>query len=103
MIVGNESSLDVALAAMKRRSQTAQRLAKLREVMGFDSQRAFAAYLGVGYERYNNVERGLPLSSQLATIIVRKCPGVTRDWLLDGDASTLAPKMAKALSEPLRA
>ena len=109
MVSSNEGFFDIGMGWVdlgemvpKKRSGTAQRIARLREVMGFDSQMAFAAFLGVGYERYNNVERGLPLSSSMASIIVRKCPGVTRDWLLDGDASTLAPKMAKALSEPLK-
>ncbi len=110
MIISTESSVDVdqsgGLEVPKRTiktSDTALRLAKLREVMGFETQMSFAAFLGVGYERYNNVERGLPLSYRLASIIARKCPGVTTGWLLEGDASTLNAKWLKLLSGPLKA
>lgn len=90
--------------AMKKRSGEALRLQKLQMAMEFDSQRAFAAFLEVSYNRYNNVARGAyPLSKDLAIKIVRKCPGVTTDWLLEGDASTLSPKWQKALSGPLKA
>lgn len=86
---------------MKKRSGVALRLHRLQAAMEFDSQRAFASYLDVSYNRYNNVARGAyPLSKDLAIRIARKCPGVTTDWLLEGDASTLAPRWIKLLSGP---
>ena len=101
MIVGTQVAIDIVGTPMKRRSGVALRLQRLQGAMEFDSQRAFAAYLDVSYNRYNNVARGAyPLSKDLAITIARKCPGVTTDWLLEGDASTLAPKWIKLLSEP---
>ncbi len=109
MITSEESSVDVENTAEFRgagvpkraiKGGPAERLAKLREVMGFETQMSFAAYLGVGYERYNNVERGLPLSYRLARIIARKCPGVTTGWLLEGDASGMTPQWIRLLTEP---
>lgn len=77
----------------------AQRLKQLRAVMGYQSQRQFAQFLGVEYARYNNAERGLPLSRQMADIIVARCPGAGRNWLYDGDAGDLSVKLARALGE----
>jgi signal recognition particle subunit SEC65 len=112
VIISDESSVDIQSASGSRgrlvpkksikRRETAERVAKLRELLGYDTQVSFAAFLGVGYERYNHVERGKPLSYRLATIIARKCPMVTRGWLLEGDPTGIDPKWFRRLSEPLK-
>lgn len=86
----------VMLRTPKDRAR-AERLKRLRLVMGYRSQRQFSFFLGVDYARYNNAERGLPLSRQLAEIIVSRCPGVTGDWLNYGDEGGLSFRVVKAL------
>jgi len=110
MIISNESSADVdtpvgnwgRVLPKTLGSTPAQRVAKLREVLGYETQTSFAAFLGVDYGRYNHVERGMPLSYRLATIIARKCPMVSPEWLMEGDPTRLTPDWFKRLSEPLK-
>lgn len=74
------------------------RVERLREVMEYDTQTGFAAFLGVTPTRYNNVARdGAPLSRQLEEILIRKCPGVTGAWLRYGDPSGLPVELARKL------
>jgi hypothetical protein len=53
------------------------------------SQEAFAAKLGIDKKRMNNPMVGYPLSIDLAQRIKRIVPGMTRDWLYDGDEAGL--------------
>jgi hypothetical protein len=46
---------------------------------------------------WNNVERGHPLSKEVALLLVNKCPGVTLDWLFLGKVEGLTLQMARAL------
>lgn len=74
------------------------RLERLRDFMGYGTQTAFAAFLGVTLSRYNNVARDdAPLSRQLEEILIRKCPGVTGTWLRYGDPSGLPVELARKL------
>ena len=76
------------------------RLERVREYMGYDTQTAFAAFLGVKLSRYNNVARdAAPLSLKMEEIIVRKCPGVTALWLRHGTVDGLSVGVARALGE----
>ena len=78
-----------------------ERMVRLRKAMGYDfhgGQKRFAdEFLGVGEDRWGNVERGYPLSKQLAKIIVRKIHGVDIRWLFDGDPAGLSVSMAQRL------
>lgn len=57
----------------------------LRETVKPDwNQRQFATWLGVTYQRWNNVESGMPLGKDLAGILIRKIPGLSSDWLFYG-------------------
>ena len=67
----------------------AARLRLLRKMSG-QTQTAFAVFLGIETNRWNNIERGLPLSKEVALLIVRKLPGITLDWLFLGAASGLS-------------
>jgi hypothetical protein len=48
------------------------------------NQRQFVAWLDVGYQRWNNVEIGAGLSRELASLLCKKIPGLSRDWLYEG-------------------
>jgi transcriptional regulator with XRE-family HTH domain len=75
----------------------ARRLRELREALGYDRQDKFAEAIGVEPPRYRNAERGLPLSRQLAQIIVAKFPGVREPWLYRGDPAGLNHEMLQLL------
>lgn len=80
-----------------RTNTVAWRCRHLRESLGYTSQTAFADVLGITLARWNNVENGLPLSSQLALIVVKRFPGVSMDWLFTGGAYGLSFEMARLL------
>jgi hypothetical protein len=78
----------------------AARAILLRETVRPDmNQRQFAAWLGVGYQRWNNVENGGALGRDLAAILVKRIPGLTLDWLYLGRISGLHFELAQRLSE----
>jgi hypothetical protein len=56
-----------------------------------------ATRLGVTPQRWSNSTHGSPLGLKTALIIVRRCPGVTLDWLYHGNAGGLTLQMAKLL------
>jgi hypothetical protein len=70
-------------------SQVAQRLRLLRKAVSGDNQTAFAAKIGIEPRRWNNFERGSPLSKEVAILLARKIPGVSLDWLYLGRLETL--------------
>lgn len=56
---------------------------------GIPTQDAFAAKLGVDKKRLNNPMVGYTLSVDLAMRIRNAIPGMTRDWLYEGDETGL--------------
>jgi hypothetical protein len=75
----------------------AERLVRLRELLGYETPHGFANYIGVDVTELLVVENDLQLGWRLADIIVRKVPGVTLDWLYYGNASGLPLALARAL------
>lgn len=92
---------DVCLANCYGASMPEQglRLIRLRMAMGMATQTAMAAALGIKVSRWNNFERGAPLSMDVATKICRRFPGVTLDWLIFGNPAGLPLDLAKRLGE----
>lgn len=87
-----------------RNAPHARRLRALRAVMGYsESQQAFAKFLGLSHQRYNNFENGTPLSISAAEIICRKAQGVTLDWLYRAIPDGLPVKLARDLQTALDA
>lgn len=77
-----------------------QRCRLLREVVQPTfNQRQFAAWLGVGYQRWNNVENGMPLSRDLEGVLRRKIAGLTPEYLREGDMTRLNLELAQRLLE----
>jgi hypothetical protein len=94
------ASLPTMGSATKGRDETvARRLRLLREAMGYDSQGAFAALLGLSPPRWNNVENGLPMSRDIAFRLVKTVPGLTLDWLYFGKPDGLPLDLARRLGE----
>ena len=91
-------------AAMRSTSPTsneavAERLTLLRSVVSGENQTAFAARLGIETKRWNNFERGMSLSKEVAFLIVQKFPDVTLDWLWLGIESGLPVRFQRELAE----
>lgn len=75
----------------------ARRMRHLRQAMGFAQAKEFAAWLGIGEDRWGNVERGYPLSADLAKKLVYRIHGLSLDWLMLGRGEGLSPRMASML------
>jgi hypothetical protein len=77
----------------------AERLKLLRWVVSGENQTAFAARLGIEPKRWNNFERAMPLSKEVAFLIVKKFPDVTLDWLWLGNEGGLPVRLQRELAE----
>jgi len=77
----------------------AWRLKCLRYLVAGGNQSAFAAQLGIDVKRWNNFERGIPLSKEVAFMIVKKWPDLSLDWLWRGLDDHLTVKRQRELAE----
>jgi hypothetical protein len=77
-------------------SPVAKRLIALRESMEMNGPQ-FAAFIGIDYSRWHNFERGLPLSIAVATLLCKKIPGLSLDWLYQGRPEGLSFALAMRL------
>ena len=83
-------------------SASAVRMRQLRErigpQIGAANQRVWAEkILGIEYRRWNNFERGWPLSVEVAEILMRRVPGLELNYLMRGDARYLPPALSALL------
>jgi DNA-binding XRE family transcriptional regulator len=76
-----------------------RRVTRLWRALEYPTSAAFAHHLGVSPSRLNNVERGTPLSIDLAKTICRRVPGMSLDWLYHGNPAALPLQLAKTLDE----
>jgi hypothetical protein len=74
-----------------------RRLVSLRTAISGDSQTAFAARIGIEVRRWNNFERGLPLSKEVGLLLCEKIQGVTLDWLFRGKLDAVPLALREAL------
>ncbi len=87
-------------AARDKDPELARRMEKLRKALGFKSGVEMAKFLGVGYQRWMNVESGMPLGRSFAGLIKKRCQRVVGlDFLLDGDVDRLPIDVRKALGK----
>ena len=77
----------------------AERLKRLRKAHGFETSTAFAAFLDIGYVRYNAFENGAPLSRDVVFRLVKKISGLSVDWLYFGKTEALPLELARRLGE----
>jgi len=84
-----------------RLSPQGKRLRDLREkVHGFSGhggQKAFAEWLDIDPRRWNNFERGFPLSREIEDKLVAKTPGLSVEWLRHGGERQLSVELARKL------
>lgn len=66
---------------------------------GIPTQVEFARKLGVDKQRLNNALTGYNLSIELSQKMKRLVPGLTRDWLYDGDESGLTAGLRDRLRQ----
>lgn len=84
-----------------KNSEIALRLRAIMVVENHRTQDAFAEALGVEKKRVNNPLVGYPLSIEVANRLRKTIPGMTRDWLYDGDEAGMAVSLRDALREAL--
>lgn len=76
----------------------AERLAVLQEAkMPGSTQTAFALWVGLDVKRWNNFLAGSPLSKDAAMIIVKKCPGISYEWLWHGQLDAVPMRLQAEL------
>lgn len=78
---------------------SARRMKALRISQGYSTQYGWASWLGMGQTRWANFERGFPVSQGACDILIRKIPGLTRDWIRDGQESGLPLQLARTLRD----
>jgi hypothetical protein len=74
----------------QKHPEIAARMKAIRIASGHSSQTDFAGFLGVDVKRWNNVERGFPVSRMMAQILVQKIGGLSLDWIYEGNEAGLA-------------
>jgi hypothetical protein len=82
-----------------KNSDIAIRLRAIMEAEHIGTQDAFAAKITTEKKRLNNPMVGYPLSIEISTKIKRAVPGMTRDWLYDGDVDGLPVSLRDRLLE----
>jgi hypothetical protein len=74
-----------------------KRLKLLWKANGYPTSASFAEALGISAGRLSNAENGHPLSIEVARLIKNVVPGVTLDWLYDGDEAGLTVSLQRRL------
>src|SRR5262245_49927176 len=77
---------------------TAARVKLIRLVQGYATSKEFAAVLKVKPSRLHNIERGFPLSIDVALRLVEAVPGLTLDWLYLGRDNGLTVDLARRIT-----
>jgi hypothetical protein len=77
------------------------RMRDLREKLGYDRKSDFARLLGVTLARWSNIEQGYPISRDMCARLKKNIPGLTHDYILDGDTSGLSEALRLLLRVPL--
>jgi plasmid maintenance system antidote protein VapI len=75
------------------------RLRVLRRALFDDSATQFAKRLGITATRLRNLEKGYPLSIDVAIKIRAAVPGMTPDWLYHGEERSLPMEMVMRLRD----
>jgi hypothetical protein len=90
-----------ATAALRQREKLpgqGARLRRLRRAFRFETSTAFAAFIGVEFQRWNAFENDFPISREVVFLLVRKF-GVSSDWLYFGRIDALPIDLARRLEE----
>lgn len=85
------------ITVMPEPGTTADRAKRIREAMGFNTQKAFAKRYGFTSNQWNNYERGSPISRKAAQSLARQIPGLTVGWIIENESAGLSLEMARKL------
>jgi hypothetical protein len=78
---------------------TSARVKQLRLRLGYPKPGKFAKMLGISISRWTNVEGGHPLTHAVAVILKSKIPGLSYDYLYDGEVEKLSDELRMVLGE----
>jgi len=95
----NPRQLSPEERAVHAKHLTSLRMRRLRERLGYRKVSCFARYLGVSPARWSNVEKNFVVSREVADLLCKKVPGLTRDWIYDGNSRGLSVNVARLLGE----
>jgi transcriptional regulator with XRE-family HTH domain len=94
---------DEILTKQERRpdkiDEVAFRLRRLREALGFETTREFAAYLGIHEQTWYHVERGRRVPTVHDAIRVADRTGASLDWIYRGLEYSLPVHLAEKLRQ----
>jgi hypothetical protein len=82
-----------------KKSPSALRAKALVKAMDFRRSSDFARWMEIDPRRWNNFEVGYPFSRDMAQRLMAKIPGLSFDWILDGNPNGLSIEMARKLGE----
>lgn len=82
-------------------AETGNRLRVMREALGYDSLRDFAAEIDVPEDRFGTYERGVSLLQMPTALLIKRRFGVTLEWIYDGDASGMPHALYEAITATL--
>jgi hypothetical protein len=93
----NKPSMGRPIKNQPQPGTPAERVRKLREAMGYQTQKSFAVRYGFTPNQWTNYENGSPVSRQAAQSLARQISGVTTGWILDNETAGLSLTMARKL------
>jgi hypothetical protein len=76
-----------------------RRLVVIRKYATGDSQAEFARLLGIAPNRWNNIERGYPLTLRISFMIMKQVKGISIGYILQGETERLPPPVKRQLAE----
>jgi hypothetical protein len=85
------------MANPQSNEEVTKRLILLRKAVSGDSQTAFATKIGIEVRRWNNFERGSPLSKEVGILLCEKIQGVSLDWLHRGRLDAVPLRLREEL------
>lgn len=94
--VGRPRTVKLDDAAQER----SDRAIRIRKAAGYEQQNEFAReYLKIEPSRWNNCERGKPISRDVETKLIQKMHGLTRGYVQDGDTRGMPDDLLIKLGE----
>ena len=75
------------------------RMKNLRLKLGYPKPGKFSQMLGISISRWTNVEGGHPLTHAVAVILKSKIPGLSYDYIYDGNVESLGDELRTVLGE----
>jgi hypothetical protein len=75
-----------------------RRLVVIRTHVSGSNQAAFARTLGISPTRWNNIERGFPLTLNLLFLLTKTVPGLTPEYVTHGSLERMQSILKRQLS-----